>query len=188
LLYGAHLLTINNTMSYLERWNAMDADEAAAAVLPCCGSHAWARGVASRRPLNTLPELLAASDSSWWLLDESAWQEAFNSHPRIGERHAHIQASETSLHWSADEQSVAQLSDDDAKAMLAQGNQAYEAKFGRIFIVCATGKTSQEILAILNHRLHNTAEAELHEAAEQQRQITHIRLQKWLAAEEAAAQ
>lgn len=164
----------------------MDAGEAAVAVLPCCGSHAWANGVASRRPLNTLPELLAASDSSWWSLNESDWQEAFDSHPRIGERHAQAPASATSLHWSAAEQSVAQLSDDAAKAMLEQGNQAYEAKFGRIFIVCATGKTSQEILAILTHRLHNTAEMELHEAAEQQRQITHIRLQKWLAAEEAA--
>lgn len=166
----------------------MDTDEAAAAVLPCCGSHAWARGLVSRRPLNTLPELLAASDSSWWLLGEHDWQEALDSHPRIGERHAQVQTSATSLRWSADEQSVTQLIDDAAKAMLAQGNQAYEAKFGRIFTVCATGKTSQEILAILNHRMHNTAEAELHEAAEQQRQITHIRLQKWLAAEEAAAQ
>lgn len=164
----------------------MDADEAATAVLPCCGSHAWASGVASRRPLNTLPEVLAASDSSWWSLTESDWQEAFDSHPRIGERHAQTQASATSLHWSAGEQSAAQFSEESAKAMLAQGNQAYEAKFGRIFIVCATGKKSQEILATLNQRLHNTAEAELHEAAEQQRQITHIRLQKWLAAQEAA--
>ena len=172
-------------MSYLEQWNAMEAAQAATAALPCCGSHAWAQGLVSRRPLNTLPELLAASDSSWWSLGESDWQEAFNSHPRIGERHAH--ASATSLHWSAGEQSVAQLSDEAAKAALAQGNQLYEERFGRIFIVCATGKSSQEILAILNSRLHHTAEAELQEAAEQQRQITHIRLQKWLAAEEAAA-
>lgn len=166
----------------------MDAETAAAAVLPCCGSHAWANGLVARRPLNTLPELLAASDSSWWSLGESDWQEAFDSHPRIGERHAQTHATATSLHWSAGEQSAAQLSDDAAKALLAQGNQTYEMKFGRIFIVCATGKSSQDILAILHHRLHNTPEAEVHEAAEQQRQITHIRLQKWLAAEEAAAQ
>lgn len=166
----------------------MDAEQAADAVLPCCGSHAWAKGVIARRPLNTLPELLAASDSSWWLLNETDWQEAFDSHPRIGEQHAQTETSATSLNWSAGEQSAAQLSDDAAKSLLAQGNQVYEAKFGRIFIICATGKTSQEILAILEHRLHNTVEAELHEAAEQQRQITHIRLQKWLAAKEAAAQ
>ncbi|MEK6398807.1 MAG: 2-oxo-4-hydroxy-4-carboxy-5-ureidoimidazoline decarboxylase [Terriglobus sp.] len=173
-------------MSYLDQWNAMDAEQAAAAILPCCGSRAWANGVVSRRPLNTLPELLAASDSSWWTLGESDWQEAFDRHPRIGERHPQAQTTATSLNWSASEQSTAQLSDEAARAMLAEGNRAYEAKFGRIFIVCATGKSSRDILTILERRMHNTAEAELHEAAEQQREITHIRLQKWLAAEEAA--
>ncbi len=171
-------------MSYLETWHAMSAEEAAAAVLPCCGSHAWARGLVARRPLSTLPELLAASDASWWSLGEADWNEAFESHPRIGEREAHRNATNASLAWSAGEQGTAMLSDEDAKTKLAAGNHAYEAKFGRIFIVCATGKTAHEMLGMLDRRMHNTPEAELQAAAEQQREITHIRLQKWLAAHE----
>jgi 2-oxo-4-hydroxy-4-carboxy-5-ureidoimidazoline decarboxylase len=80
------------------------------------------------------------------------------------------------------------LSDEDARARLATGNRAYEAKFGRIFLICATGKSAGEMLAILERRMRNTAEAELEEAAEQQRQITHIRLQKWLAEKERGEQ
>ena len=173
-------------MSYIEEWNAMTTEAASEAVLPCCGSHAWARGLAWRRPLSTLPELLAASDAAWWSLREEDWQEAFDSHPRIGEQHAVKHASHTSLSWSAGEQHTAELSDADAKAQLAEGNRAYEAKFGRIFIVCATGKTAQQMLAMLSRRMHNTPEAELREAAEQQREITHIRLSKWLAEHEGA--
>jgi 2-oxo-4-hydroxy-4-carboxy-5-ureidoimidazoline decarboxylase len=184
LLTGAAAHTIDNTMTYLEEWNAMGAAAAAEAILPCCGSAAWAHGLVTRRPLGTLPELLAASDSAWWSLAEDDWQQAFNSHPRIGERSAHPHAGATSLQWSAGEQSTAMLSDQEAKARLAEGNQAYEERFGRIFIVCATGRTSQEILSILERRMRNTPEAEVHEAAEQQRQITHIRLRKWLAAQE----
>ena len=171
-------------MRYIEEWNAMTAENASEAVLPCCGSQAWARGLASRRPLSTLPELLAASDAAWWSLAEGDWQEAFDSHPRIGEQHATGNATNASLAWSAGEQHAADLSDADAKAKLAEGNRAYEARFGRIFIVCATGKSAQEMLAILSRRMHNTPDAELQETAEQQREITHIRLRKWLAAHE----
>ncbi len=171
-------------MSYIEDWNALPVEAAGEAVLPCCGSQAWALGLASRRPLSTLPELLAASDAAWWSLTEADWQQAFDSHPRIGEQGAVGHATDASLTWSAGEQRAAELSDTDAKAKLAEGNRAYEAKFGRIFIVCATGKSAQEMLAILAHRMGNTAEAELHETAEQQREITHIRLRKWLAERE----
>lgn len=171
-------------MTYLDEWNAMNADEAATAVLACCGSTAWAAQLAARRPLGTLPELLAASDSAWWPLGEADWKEAFDSHPRIGETHAQASAADASLRWSASEQGAAMLSDDEAKRCLSEGNKAYEERFGRIFIVCATGKSSQDILAILERRMRNTPEAELHEAAEQQREITHIRLRKWLAGKE----
>jgi 2-oxo-4-hydroxy-4-carboxy-5-ureidoimidazoline decarboxylase len=175
-------------MSYIEEWNAMSDNAAAEAVLPCCGSHAWARGLAARRPLSTLPELLAASDAAWWSLAEADWQEAFDSHPRIGEQHPVRTATNASLAWSAGEQQAADLSDGTAKAVLAEGQREYEAKFGHIFIVCATGKTSREMLDILMQRMQNTPEAELRETAEQQREITHIRLRKWLAQHEGAQQ
>ncbi len=171
-------------MSFLEQWNAMPLEQAAGEVLPCCGSRAWAHQLAARRPLSTLPELLAASDAAWWPLAEADWQEAFASHPRIGERKAVGTATASSLAWSAGEQSGVAQAEADFAARLAEGNRVYEARFGRTFIVCATGKSSIEILAILERRMRNTAEAELHEAAEQQREIAHIRLRKWLAQNE----
>lgn len=115
----------------------------------------------------------------WRSLDEAAWQQAFDSHPRIGQQHARAATSE-SLAWSSQEQRAAVSPDEAVKSSLAEGNRRYEEKFGRIFIVCATGKSASEILAILNSRMNNSAEAEMLEAAEQQRQITQLRLCKWL--------
>ncbi len=163
----------------------MIAEAAEQAVLGCCGSHAWAKAVAARRPLRTLPELLAASDSAWWSLGPEDWEEAFASHPRIGEKHAAGPATVASVRWSEGEQSAA-MSEAEAVEILADGNRAYEAKFGRVFLVRALGRSAGEILALLRRRLHNTPEAELQESAEQQREITHLRLQRWLSEGEAA--
>jgi 2-oxo-4-hydroxy-4-carboxy-5-ureidoimidazoline decarboxylase len=106
--------------------------------------------------------------------------EAFESHPRIGDREKPEAATAQSAAWSAQEQSRAAASDDSLKRALAEGNLKYERKFHRIFIICATGKSATEILEILRRRLNNDETVELHEAAEQQRQITQIRLKKWL--------
>ena len=164
----------------LAEWNGMSAEDAAAAVLPCCGSEAWARGLAGRRPFASFEELSKASDEVWLALPERDWVQAFESHPRIGQAHAKA-ATAKSLAWSGGEQSAANP-DDAARAALALGNAAYEAKFGRIFIVCATGKSAAEMLAILKGRMENDEATEMHEAAEQQRLITQIRLRKWLMA------
>jgi 2-oxo-4-hydroxy-4-carboxy-5-ureidoimidazoline decarboxylase len=169
----------------LADWNRLDPAAAAQAILPCNGSLAWAEGVAALRPLRDPNQLLLASDQVWLGLSHKAWQHAFNSHPRIGESHAkaatavspEVQAA--SLALSATEQSAANP-DAETQAELAAANREYEARFGRIFIVCATGKSAAEMLAILRARLRNTPELELHEAAEQQRQITQLRLRKWL--------
>ncbi len=107
---------------------------------------------------------------------------AFDSHPRIGQQKAKA-ATEASLSWSATEQSAAMTADEEAKLALAEGNARYEEKFGRIFIVCASGKSASEILSVLQARLNNDATTELHEAAEQQREITQLRLQRWLGGE-----
>ena len=165
-----------NTM--LARWNALDEEAAAAEILPCCGSAAWARGLAGARPIEMVEALFAASDEVWLALPREDWVEAFDSHPRIGQSDA--RATARSLAWSAGEQGTP---DEIAKAKLAVGNARYEERFGRIFIVCATGKTPMEMMAILEGRLQNDAETEMFEAAEQQRQITQIRLRKWLKTE-----
>src|SRR6185312_5797927 len=149
-------------------------------ILPCCGSQVWAVKLAAQRPFSSPEALLAASDGVWLALPESAWQQAFDSHPRMGEQHAQA-ATAQSLAWSSGEQNAAMGSQDHAaKAALAEGNREYEAKFGRIFLICASGKSTQQILAILRGRMANTAEQELREAVEQQRQITQLRLRRWL--------
>ncbi len=169
--------------SVLARWNSLDAETAAREILPCCGSRAWAAGLAARRPFASADGLADASDWVWASLPEADWREAFDSHPRIGQQHARAATAE-SLAWSSEEQraamSAAGSEEDAAKLALAERNRQYEEKFGRIFIVCAAGKSAAEILAILDERMANDAPSEMLEAAEQQRQITQIRLRRWL--------
>jgi|ERR1700690_1339257 2-oxo-4-hydroxy-4-carboxy-5-ureidoimidazoline decarboxylase len=164
----------------LARWNASALDQAAEEILPCCGSKAWAHGMAERRPILDEATLRAASDHIWKDLAEVDWLEAFRSHPRIGDSHAPASSPAVSAAWSGEEQQKVGGASEDVKAALAEGNRAYEQRFKRTFIVCATGKSAPEVLDILRRRLRNDEATELHEAAEQQRQITHIRLKKWL--------
>jgi 2-oxo-4-hydroxy-4-carboxy-5-ureidoimidazoline decarboxylase len=164
----------------LARWNSLDAESATREILPCCGAHAWAATLTATRPLANEAELLAASNAIWLSLPEAAWQEAFDSHPRIGQKHAQTQATEESLRWSAQEQLAALSQDVSTKLALEDANRRYEQRFSRIFIVCANGKSTSEILSILEARMNNDPQTELHEAAEQQRQITQLRLLRWL--------
>jgi 2-oxo-4-hydroxy-4-carboxy-5-ureidoimidazoline decarboxylase len=166
----------------LTRWNALPFPEATNQILPCCGSKTWAEGMAARRPLSDEATLLATSDEICRNLADSDWMEAFRSHPRIGESKPESAASSPAASWSADEQSSVSRADDAVKMALARASQEYERRFGRIFIVCATGKSPEEIWQILERRLRNDRETEFREAAEQQRQITQIRLKKWLKA------
>jgi len=164
----------------LRRWNRHTPREALQEVLPCCGSRTWAAELVKRRPLADRATLLAASDEIWQNLTASDWLEAFRSHPRIGESRPSQTASAQSAAWSSQEQQKVADANDAVKIALADANRVYEDRFGYIFIVCASGKSGPEILEILQRRLHNDKNAELHEAAEQQRQITQIRLNRWL--------
>ncbi len=164
----------------LARWNRLPIGEAMQAILPCCGSKAWAQEMAARRPLADEAALLAASNETWRGLTRSDWMEAFRSHPRIGESRPLQSPPAQSVAWSAQEQRNVGDADTAVKIALSDANREYERRFNRIFIVCATGKSAPEILAILRRRLENDTETELQEASEQQRQITEIRLKKWL--------
>jgi 2-oxo-4-hydroxy-4-carboxy-5-ureidoimidazoline decarboxylase len=166
----------------LTPWNSLPFGEAADEIFPCCGSRAWACGVAAKRPLPDEASLLAASDEVWNSLDEPDWLEAFASHPRLGESRAVPGTSAQSTAWSAQEQKGLAESSGAIHAELREANREYERRFGRIFIVSATGKSLAELLEILRTRLQNGAAAELREAAEQQRRIARIRLTKWLQA------
>jgi OHCU decarboxylase len=136
--------------------------------------------MAARRPIPNQDVLLAACDDVWRNLPESDWMEAFRSHPRIGESRRPSSSPARSAAWSGEEQKRVGLASEDVKAALTEGNRAYEQQFERTFIVCATGKSAPEILEILRGRLRNDKATELGEAAEQQRQIAHLRLKKWL--------
>lgn len=164
----------------LSRWNSLPPEEAAQQILPCCGSLSWARAMASARPFSALSALSESSDRIWRALPVLDWLEAFNSHPRIGESPAASPADGQSASWSSSEQRAVTDSARELKLALAEGNRLYEQRFGRIFLVCATGKSAPEILEILRRRLQNDEAAELQAAAEEQRQIIRIRLKKWL--------
>jgi len=164
----------------LERWNFLPSAVAANEILPCCGSSAWANKIVARRPLTNEAALLAAADEIWGRLAESDWLEAFRSHPRIGESVAAKGEAPESAAWSAQEQQDVVNADEAARLALAEGNREYEHKFNRIFIVCATGKSPEDILKDLERRLKSDEATELREEAEQQRQIMQIRLRKWL--------
>ncbi|HWZ26735.1 MAG TPA: 2-oxo-4-hydroxy-4-carboxy-5-ureidoimidazoline decarboxylase [Verrucomicrobiae bacterium] len=170
----------NKTLSGLARWNSLPPTEAALEILPCCGSHSWARQLAALRPIEDEDSLLAASDKIWRSLTEADWMEAFAHHPRIGQSVAPSTAPARSAQWSSQEQQKVGAAGSDVIAALAEGNRAYEQRFNRIFIACAAGKSAQAILDILQWRMRNDEQTELQESAEQQRQITNLRLKKWI--------
>ena len=164
----------------LARWNALPSKEAAEDILPCCGSKAWAKKMAAQRPIADEIALLAACDTACESLAVPDWVEAFRSHPRIGERSAPAPTSAQSATWSGEEQRNVEIASDDVKMKMAEGNRTYEERFGRTFIICATGQSAPEILEQMKRRLRNDDSTELYEAAEQQRQIARLRLKKWL--------
>jgi OHCU decarboxylase len=163
----------------LAEWNNADEDRATEAMLACCGARRWAAAMVATRPVADIFSLSEAADRIWATMGEPDWMEAFACHPRIGERRA-AAASEKSRAWSAQEQEGAGSPSNDVMRELAEGNAQYEKQFGFTYIVCATGKSAEEMLAILKRRLASDRMGELREAAEQQRQIMQIRLGKWL--------
>jgi 2-oxo-4-hydroxy-4-carboxy-5-ureidoimidazoline decarboxylase len=164
----------------LAHWNAMEDAQAAAAVLPCCGSTRWAALLAASRPIADEAALLSRAEEIWLSLDPPDWLEAFATHPRIGERKPQQQAARQSAAWSAQEQRGITDADAAVRAALAEGNRLYEQRFARVFLVCASGKTAHEMLDMLLARLRNDEATELREAAGQQRQITALRLRRWM--------
>ncbi|HVT02008.1 MAG TPA: allantoicase [Thermoanaerobaculia bacterium] len=144
----------------------------------CCAAKAWVRAVAEQRPYASWDQLVDRADREWSTLPQRDWLEAFRAHPRIGERKAPAAQSAVAASWSGQEQASAGAASDEVMAQLTEANREYEAKFGRTFIVCATGRSAGEILANARQRMSNSAEDELHVAAEEQRKITRLRLEK----------
>lgn len=156
--------------------NEMSADEARTALTRCCGARAWVAAMMALRPFASAEALHEASDAVWQGLQRDDFLEAFSHHPQIG-RNAGGSGG-TAPAWSAEEQARVAHATSGVTAALAAANQAYLARFGYIFIVCATAKSAEEMLALLWARLKNAPEAELGIAAAEQAKITHLRLEK----------
>ena len=162
--------------------NSITSEQAEAEFLKCCGSRRWAAKMTAERPFENLEEMVTAADRIWWALESADWLEAFDSHPKIGEKKAAASVARESLSWSEKEQSGTRDSTQQTMEELAELNRKYQEKFGFIYIVCATGKSAEEMLAILRERLNNKAATELHNAAQEQAKITTLRLNKLIEA------
>jgi 2-oxo-4-hydroxy-4-carboxy-5-ureidoimidazoline decarboxylase len=162
----------------LEEFNRLSTDEAMKDLLRCCGSRRWAEPMAVRRPYGSADEMQAAAEETWARLDPADWIEAFTHHPKIGDVDSLRKKFAATANWASGEQAGVKAADEAVLQGLAQGNSDYEAKFGYIFIVCATGKTAAEMLTILRGRLQNAPDRELKVAAGEQAKITRIRIEK----------
>ena len=160
--------------------NRLGAEEARAALLACCGSARWAAETAALRPFWDVGQMLRIGRRVWFELKPEDWLEAFRAHPRIGESKAEKETGAEARAWSEGEQSRARDAPAETLDELARANREYEERFGFIYIVCATGRTAEEMLALLRGRLLNDPEAELRVAAEEQWRITELRLKKFL--------
>jgi allantoicase len=165
----------------ITRFNHLSLAQARKDLLDCCGAKRWAQQMLEMRPFPDLEYVLDTADKVWAGLERADWLEAFRHHPAIGERRGKAKQSATARRWSAGEQSAAQKAPQKTLSALAAANSEYQAKFGRVFLICATGKSSEEILKNLQQRLSNDSEAELRIAAEEQHKITRLRLEKLLA-------
>jgi allantoicase len=164
----------------ISRFHRLPKGKAQKALLDCCGSKKWVARMLANRPFADLPAILHAADAIWKELDQKAWREAFLHHPPIGGRKARARQSGKAKNWSAGEQSAAQQGSAATLDQIAAGNAAYQRKFGHVFLICATGKTAGEILESLERRMNNEPSAETLVAAEEQRKITRLRLEKLL--------
>lgn len=165
----------------VDHLNALSAADREAAFKRCCGATRWAQAMAAMAPFASRAQLFGEAENQWWRLAEADWREAFTHHPKIG---ADVEALRekfaATAGWSeGEQQGVAQASETVLQA-LAQGNTDYEARYGYIFIVCASGKSAEQMLALLRRRADNDPAQEIFIAAGEQAKITALRLEKLL--------
>ena len=164
----------------LERLNRLDDAAARTALERCCGARRWVERVCAARPWRDRAALIAAAERAFDGLERADWLEAFAHHPRIGDMASLRAKYASTAAWAGEEQRGAAAAGEAALAALAEGNRAYEERFGYIFIVCATGKSADEMLALLRARMPNPPEREIRIAAEEQMKITRLRIAKLL--------
>ncbi len=161
--------------------NALSEQELREQLTICCGSSTWQDEIMRLRPFNDYDDLQEKSQRAWHATRETDWLEAFSHHPKIGDIESLKKKFASTQHLAGAEQSSVQHASEETLNRLAAGNDAYEKKFGFIFIVCATGKSADEMLRLLEERLPNDRATELQIAANEQHKITALRLKKLLA-------
>lgn len=154
--------------------NALAEPDAWAALLRCCGSRRWVEQMLAGRPYSDDSAVFTAAERAWWALAPNDSLEAFAAHPRIGER-----ADDA---WARAEQAGVAAADPEMRRAFIEGNRAYEERFGYVFIVCATGRSADDLAAELRRRLGNDPASERRIAAGEQAKITRLRLEKLVTA------
>ena len=162
----------------IAEFDHLGVEEKKALLQQCCGSTTWVNNVIGALPAEDLVDLLEIAEEQWYTCHESDWREAFTHHPKIGDINSLKEKFASTALWAEGEQAAVQQASEQTLQELAAGNQAYEQRFGYIFIVCATGKSADEMLQLLNQRLYNNPEVEIQMAMEEQNKITKLRLEK----------
>lgn len=172
------LVASTNRLMTLDEFNSLGNATAVEALNSCCGARRWVKAMVEQRPFDSVTAVVDAANRIWSETTERDWREAFDHHPRIGERKSAAPQDSQAASWSSGEQARAATADSDVKRQLADVNADYEARFGHIYIVCAAGRSAEELLTIARARLNNDPATELRVAAEEQRKITELRLRK----------
>ena len=162
----------------LHELNTLSKNQLKDELMKCCGSSAWVNKMLPFFPADDLVELLEDAEEQWYQCSEEDWKEAFTHHPKIGDINSLKKKFASTAQWASGEQSGVSAASQQTIEALAKGNEDYEKKFGYIFIVCATGKTAEEMLELLKARLNNNPKDEIEIAADEQNKITKLRLEK----------
>lgn len=164
----------------LDELNALPEEQAAACFRDCCAAERWVEGMVAGRPYADAGALFARCRSLWPQLTEQDWLDAFEAHPQIGDIDSLRAKYANTRAMASGEQAGATGAPEAVLQRLKAGNDAYLDRFGFIFIVCASGKSAAEMLAMLEARLTNTRAEEIANAAREQARITELRLEKLL--------
>jgi len=163
----------------LHELNILSKDKLKEELFKCCGSLTWVNRMLPFFPAEDLVELLEDAEEQWYNCNDEDWREAFAHHPKIGDMES-LKKKFSTTAWESNEQGTIRTASEQTLRALTDGNKKYEDKFGYIFIVCATGRSAEEMLSILEVRLNNKPEDEIKIAMEEQNMITKIRLEKLL--------
>jgi 2-oxo-4-hydroxy-4-carboxy-5-ureidoimidazoline decarboxylase len=163
-------------MELWQKIDSVDREQARELLRACCGARRWVEGMLARRPFGGRDALLTSAREVWHALSADDWREAFAHHPQIGDRESLARRFPATHRLSAQEQAGVDAAPQDVLTALAEANREYQEKFSYIFIVCATGKSAEEMLAILRERVQNDPDDEIRIAAEEQARITEHRL------------